>query len=371
VVARNNVGSNRRQAGLVDEPDVAPATPPGLALAGTSAGAPLISLFDDFFVARKPLKGSPHTEAAYRGDLAAISAWLAADLGTEPGELRLGQVTAKSLRRAFAAYSDSHAAASIARAWAAWNQFFSFLVADEVVVGNPMAAVAKPKVPARAPKALQGEGTPERLLEAIAAGERHARHPWPEHDLTFVATALLTGLRLSELLGLDLGSVDGREGERRLKVTGKGSKVRFVPIEAPLEAVINHYLSTRKAHCPKRKLSPSLHSSWTNAVSACNAEGPSTWSASPTAGPASVPGSPWGHLYMRYVTQLLPAWPRTAPVPARSSTSWATRASTPHRPTSTPRRTSSERPSGRTARTVPLAGSQRTCKPALADLGRG
>ena len=122
------------------------------------ADAPLKALFEDFFVARKPLKGSPHTEAAYRSDLAAISAQLAADLGTEPEELRLGQVTAKSLRRAFAAYSDSHAAASIARAWAAWNQFFSFLVADEVVVGNPMAAVAKPKVPAQGAQSAPGRG---------------------------------------------------------------------------------------------------------------------------------------------------------------------------------------------------------------------
>ncbi len=51
----------------------------------------------------------------------------------------------------------------MARAWTAWDQFFGFLVADEVVVGNPMAAVAKPKVPRGRPKALQGEGTPERL----------------------------------------------------------------------------------------------------------------------------------------------------------------------------------------------------------------
>jgi integrase/recombinase XerD len=225
-----------------------------LVLAGASAGAQIKVLFEEFFVARKPLKGSPHTEAAYRGDLAAILAQLEADLGTETDQLRLGQVTAKSLRRAFAAYSDNHAAASIARAWAAWNQFFGFLVADEVVVGNPMAAVAKPKVPARAPKALQGEGTPERLLEAVAAGERQARNPWPERDLAFIATALLTGLRLSELLNLDLGSIDGREGERRLKVIGKGSKVRIVPIEAPLELVITHYLSTRKAHDPKGRL---------------------------------------------------------------------------------------------------------------------
>ena len=72
-----------------------------------------------------------------------------------------------------------------------------------------------------------------------------------------MATALLTGLRLSELLGLDLRSIDGREGERRLKVVGKGSKVRFVPIEGPLEAVINDYLSTRKSHHPNGKLTPS------------------------------------------------------------------------------------------------------------------
>ena len=256
VTERNNVRKNKSQSGPVEETQ-APQPALGLILAEPGADAPLKALFEDFFVARKPLKGSPHTEAAYRSDLAAISACLAADLGTEPDELRLGQLTAKSLRRAFAAYSDNHAAASIARAWAAWNQFFSFLVADEVVVGNPMAAVAKPKVPARAPKALQGEGTPERLLQAVAGGERPARDPWPERDLAFIATALLTGLRLSELLGLDLGSIDGREGERRLKVAGKGSKVRFVPIEAPLETVITHYFSTRKAHHPKGKLGPS------------------------------------------------------------------------------------------------------------------
>lgn len=73
-------------------------------------------------------------------------------------------------------------------------------------------------------------------------GRRHLRSrrrervvEWPEPDLAFVATALLTGLRLSELLSLDLGSLDGREGERRLQVTGKGHKVRFVPVKAPLE----------------------------------------------------------------------------------------------------------------------------------------
>jgi hypothetical protein len=50
-------------------------------------------LFQDSFIARKPLKGSSHTEAAYRGDLATISAQLAADLGRGRKSCAWGQVT--------------------------------------------------------------------------------------------------------------------------------------------------------------------------------------------------------------------------------------------------------------------------------------
>lgn len=48
--------------------------PAGLPATGASAAMPLVALVEDFFVARKPLKGSPHTEAAYRRDLAGVSA---------------------------------------------------------------------------------------------------------------------------------------------------------------------------------------------------------------------------------------------------------------------------------------------------------
>ena len=154
---------------------------PGLPATGAGAAMPLVALVEDFFVARKPLKGSPHTEAAYRRDLAGVSAYLAAELGARPGELVLGQLDAKVLRWAFASFSEGHAASSIARAWTAWDQFFAFLVAEDVVVGNPMAAVAKPKVPRRAPKALQGEGTPERCSKPhglLRTRRRPAAAPW-------------------------------------------------------------------------------------------------------------------------------------------------------------------------------------------------
>jgi integrase/recombinase XerD len=208
-------------------------------------------------VARKPKKGSAHTERAYRQDLDGIAAHLGTALGVASVEaVRLADVSIPVLRQAFGAFADGHAEASISRAWSTWNQLFGFLVADGIVAGNPMAAIAKPKVAKSSPKPLQGPDTADELLERLAAGARQARFPWPERDLAFVATALLTGMRLSELLGLRLGSLDGRLGERRFEVTGKGRKERFIPIEAPLEAVLDGYLRSRRLRFPAERTGP-------------------------------------------------------------------------------------------------------------------
>jgi integrase/recombinase XerD len=108
----------------------------------------------------------------------------------------------------------------------------------------------------RTPKPLQGEDAPGQLLSTTAAGTRRARYPWPERDLAFLATALLAGLRLSELLSLSLGSIDGRPGERRINVMGKGRKERTVPIEEPLQELIDTYMATRRERFPGVKLTP-------------------------------------------------------------------------------------------------------------------
>jgi site-specific recombinase XerD len=213
----------------------------------------LAQAIEEFFVARRPKKDSSHTLRAYRNDLEAI----AGRLNTAPEKLPLADLDIRALRRAFADFADGHSPASVGRAWSTWNQFFTFLVADGMIAGNPMAAIGKPRAPRRTPKPLQGEDTPELLLEAVAAGSRKARFPWPERDLAFIATGLLTGLRLSELLGLGLGAIDGREGERRIKVIGKGRKERFVPIESALEEVLARYLETRRTRFPNEKLAPS------------------------------------------------------------------------------------------------------------------
>ncbi len=214
----------------------------------------LPAAIEEFFLARRPRKDSPHTRAAYRRDLTQITEGIAACLGRSPAEVLLVEADARNLRTAFGSYADTHAKSSLARTWSTWNQFFTFCVAEGYVSGNPMAAVDRPRVPDRQPKPLSGEETPERLLQAVASGVRQGRDPWPERDLAVLAMLLLTGLRSAELLQLSVGDLSGRPGERRLRVHGKGGNVRSVPVEPALQAVLDAYCSSRERRFPSKRL---------------------------------------------------------------------------------------------------------------------
>ena len=212
-----------------------------------SAGDALVpAAIDEFFAARRVLKDSPHTTAAYRRDLTGITTLIAQGLGVDPGQVRVGQLTGPVLQEAFGAFATTHAKSSIGRCWSVWNQFLTHLVGAGHLSGNPIGAVPRPRRSHTAPKPLTGDDTPERLLASAALPRKNARHPWPERDLAILATLLLTGLRSSELLSLTIGSITGLPGERRIRVTGKGSKTRSVPIEDPLQHVIDAYLATRR-----------------------------------------------------------------------------------------------------------------------------
>jgi len=232
------------------------AGPPAGATASPSDSVPLAGLVEAFFAARRPRKESSHTTAAYRLDLAAITTLAAAERGVAVADLSLADLDRDTLRSAFGVHADGHAAASVLRTWSAWNQFFTFCVADGFTTGNPMASVARPRRPPRQPKPLRGEDTPEQLLRRLAAGEIAAggrRDPWPERDVAVLALALVTGLRSAELLSLTVGSLAGRPGERRVHVVGKGGKSRSVPVEPGLEAVLDGYLASRRDRLPAER----------------------------------------------------------------------------------------------------------------------
>ncbi|MGS2615824.1 tyrosine-type recombinase/integrase [Micromonospora sp. LZ34] len=215
-------------------------------------------LIEEFLTARATRKPSPHTVEAYRRDLRTIAA-LAGQVVTPPlplDALPVAALTPRVVRAAFARYAAPRAAASVHRAWSTWNSFFSFLVAEQVVAGNPMPAVDRPRAPLPEPKPLRGADTPERLLTAVARDDGRQRDPWPERDLAVLALALCAGLRLSELLALRVGSLAGRPGERRVDVAGKGGRPRVVPIEQELDRVLVDYLDSRARRFGSRTVRP-------------------------------------------------------------------------------------------------------------------
>ncbi|HEV8115076.1 MAG TPA: tyrosine-type recombinase/integrase [Acidimicrobiales bacterium] len=203
-------------------------------------------------------KLSPATMKAYQADLAAVTRLLPA----RDGPWMVDELVGPVLRTAFAAFAADHAPASVARARSTWTALFDLLVADDQLDGSPMAAVPRPRQPPRAPKPLLGwdKDTVERLVASVLAGERAGRTVWPELDRVVVALLLGTGLRSAELLGLNLGSYETAVGDAAVRVIGKGSKPRTVPVPQPLPELIDRYLASRHERFPtwRQRLSHAL-----------------------------------------------------------------------------------------------------------------
>lgn len=198
---------------------------------------------------------------AYRQDFDGI-----ASLVTEgnPAELRIADITSDAVRAAFARFARDHEAASIRRCWSTWNVLCTYLYTADRLVANPMPLVGKPKVPKTLPKALPRNAIASLLTAVARPAGKPRRTDWPERDLAIILTALLAGLRLSELVQLnidDIRTVD--DGSAVIHVKGKGGKERSVPVEARLLSVIEAYLASRATRIPdNRTKSPSAPTTW-------------------------------------------------------------------------------------------------------------
>ena len=209
-----------------------------------SPDAHLPEIIDAWLFQLGATKPSPRTLAAYRADVEGVARRIDTD---GAGVLRLEHLTKPALRAAFASWAADHAASSVLRAHSAWSSLFDFLVAEDLVDGNPMAAIGKPRLAPSAPKAIKADDAAQRLLTTAAAIDTTARHPWPERDLALVALFLVSGIREGEAVALGMASIAGPAGARRLEVTGKANKSRAIPIDPALEQVLAAYQASRAA----------------------------------------------------------------------------------------------------------------------------
>ncbi|KJL26469.1 site-specific tyrosine recombinase XerD [Microbacterium azadirachtae] len=173
-----------------------------------------------------------HTLAAYRRDLGGYLAWLG-EQGIDDTEAITPEVVA-----AFAAERASAepppAASSLARLQSSVRGWHRFLAREGVAVADPSARLRPPKQPRRLPKALTIDQV-ERLLAAPSADE-----PIGIRDRALLELLYATGARVSEAISLD---VDDLAHGDVLRLRGKGSKERIVPVGSFARAAVDAYLT--------------------------------------------------------------------------------------------------------------------------------
>jgi integrase/recombinase XerD len=175
--------------------------------------------------------------AAYRRDLRRYAEYLRGAGLTDAGLVDESTVAAYVDHLKSARNDDGHplyAPASIARALVAVRSFHRFCLEEGFVDGDPSEEVGAPRVPQGIPKALTEEEV-EALLGAVVGDDPRALR-----DRAILETLYATGVRISELVGLDRRDLDFEAA--LLRVVGKGDKERVVPIGRSARTALEDYL---------------------------------------------------------------------------------------------------------------------------------
>ena len=161
---------------------------------------------------------SPHTVAAYQRDLANLSKLTVAK--------RLTELSVVDIRSAIVKLrSQNLSAASVARQLSSWRGFYTFACRRLGYASNPCIGLRPPKAAKALPQVLSPDACAQ-LLDGARTGATD--DALLARDRAMFELFYSSGLRLAELVGLDLNDVNLQSGEAQ--VTGKGRKTRIVPV---------------------------------------------------------------------------------------------------------------------------------------------
>ena len=183
---------------------------------------------------------SVHTVRAYDSDLTQFLTNVAAAAGLKVGELRPAALDRDAIRRFVGElHQRGQSRATAARKLAAVRTFLRYLRRESIIDDDPGALVPTPKREVRMPAHLSEDEMT--ALIAAAAGQT----PLGRRDHAILELFYASGLRLSEVAGLDLEDVN--LGARMARVLGKGGKQRLVPFNTSTAKAIRAYLNDREA----------------------------------------------------------------------------------------------------------------------------
>lgn len=198
---------------------------------------------DEFIDYLKSQKGySPHTLRSYRVDLTQFSQFLMEKRRREgDGESRpdLESTDFEEIREYLAGLYGRCKRKTIARKLSAVRSFFAFAEKRGFAALNPAAEISTPKQEQYIPTYLPVD----QMFSLLEVPDRG--NPLGSRDLALLEVLYSCGLRVSELVGLNLGSIDFRE--RLVRVLGKGNKERIVPIGKKAVGALREYLEAMRA----------------------------------------------------------------------------------------------------------------------------
>ena len=203
------------------------------------AASPLDDSIQAFLDERRRENVSPHTLRAYGIDLAQFSEYFR-QVGGPPAKwtpliLRgwLGWLHGRQLHPA-----------SVRRKLAAVRSFFQYMLRQGLVEINAAKLLRTPKAPQMLPRVMTEEQM-NGLVDGVTAKGQELDKPFPERDRAIFELLYGCGLRISELVGLNLDDLDLSEGW--MVVRGKGKKERQVPFAGESFAAVERYLPVRQA----------------------------------------------------------------------------------------------------------------------------
>jgi integrase/recombinase XerC len=190
---------------------------------------------------------SEHTVRAYAREVRNFAEYLRETLGDGASVKQVEHLHIRAYLGLL--YERGLTKASAARALAAVRSWFKWLAKEGKVKQNPALLVSTPKLPKHLPRVPSMEEV-NRVLNSLegegsAAKDKHDAAAWPERDRVIFELLYGCGIRNSELVGLDMGSVKWRDDA--VLVRGKGRKERLVPLGDEAAVALRAYLPLREA----------------------------------------------------------------------------------------------------------------------------
>lgn len=188
---------------------------------------------------------SKNTLVSYRLDLEAFAEWVA-----KTDKKDLNQVTQADIQQYLAVRFPQSKPRSISRMIATLRRYYRYALRESTVQLDPTLQIDSPKLPRSLPKSLNEEEV-ENLLSVPDLTQ-----PIGLRDRAMLELLYACGLRVSELVGIKVTEVSLQEGV--VRVTGKGSKTRLVPMGQVAVEWIARYLKEARPEILQKRLSDSL-----------------------------------------------------------------------------------------------------------------